>query len=63
LRAMKAPCINQAIALFNLSYIHMYGLSRRDLHTQLERLKSEQPDMLTTETPMQFFETQSSGLT
>ncbi|MBC8045060.1 MAG: B12-binding domain-containing radical SAM protein [Rhizobacter sp.] len=57
LRAVKAPCINQAIALFNLSYIHMYGLSRRDLHTQLERLKSEQPEMLTTETPMQFFET------
>ncbi len=34
-RAMNAPAINVAILAFNLAYIHMYGLSRRDLAYQL----------------------------
>lgn len=40
-RAWNAPTINLAIMLFNLSYIHMYGLSRRDLATQLNKLKAD----------------------
>lgn len=34
-RAFNAPAINLAILMFNLAYIHMYGLSRKDLAYQL----------------------------
>lgn len=35
-RAFNAPSIHLAILMFNLAYIHMYGLSRRDLAYQLK---------------------------
>ncbi|MDX2129193.1 MAG: radical SAM protein [Chloroherpetonaceae bacterium] len=35
-RTIDAPSIKQAILAFNLAYIHMYGLSRRDLTHQLQ---------------------------
>ncbi|MCS7013533.1 MAG: radical SAM protein [Chloroherpetonaceae bacterium] len=38
-RAMHAPCIPHIILMFNLSYIYMYGLSRRDLFAQREKLR------------------------
>jgi hypothetical protein len=40
-RTLRAPCIKHAILLFNLSYIHMYGLSRRDLIAQQQKLRFE----------------------
>lgn len=45
-RAMNAPAIPLAILAFNLAYIQMYGLSRRDLRLQLARLKQSRPDLL-----------------
>ncbi len=45
-RARNAPCINEVILMFNLSYIQMYGLSRRDLAAQLRRLQSQNSPML-----------------
>ncbi|RNA64594.1 radical SAM protein [Prosthecochloris sp. ZM_2] len=43
-RAMKAPTLKSAVLMFNLFYVHMYGLSRRDLARQLsdEGLSSAQ---------------------
>jgi radical SAM superfamily enzyme YgiQ (UPF0313 family) len=38
-RSWNAPSINRAILMFNMAYIHMYGLSRRDLRLQLEKMK------------------------
>jgi len=35
-RAQNAPAIKSAILMFNLAYIYMYGLSRRDLNFQLQ---------------------------
>ncbi|MFN3426660.1 MAG: B12-binding domain-containing radical SAM protein [Candidatus Thermochlorobacter sp.] len=40
-RTLRAPCIKTAILMFNLSYIYMYGLSRKDLAAQLEKLRFE----------------------
>jgi radical SAM superfamily enzyme YgiQ (UPF0313 family) len=34
-RAMRAPTLRSAVLMFNSLYIHMYGLSRRDLGKQL----------------------------
>lgn len=38
-RMLHAPCIPHIILMFNLAYIHMYGLSRRDLFAQRETLR------------------------
>jgi radical SAM superfamily enzyme YgiQ (UPF0313 family) len=38
-RTARAAAIPQAILMFNLAYIQMYGLSRRDLRAQLTGLK------------------------
>ncbi|MCS6989994.1 MAG: B12-binding domain-containing radical SAM protein [Chloroherpetonaceae bacterium] len=43
-RALNAPAIPHAILMFNLAYIQMYGLSRRDLRQQLSRLKQTSPE-------------------
>ncbi len=40
-RTLRAPCIKHAILMFNLAYIYMYGLSRRDLAAQQQKLKFE----------------------
>jgi hypothetical protein len=40
-RTRNAPSISHAILMFNLAYIYMYGLSRKDLNAQLTRLKAE----------------------
>jgi radical SAM superfamily enzyme YgiQ (UPF0313 family) len=37
-RAMRAPALRSAVLMFNLLYVHMYGLSRRDLQRQLAEL-------------------------
>jgi radical SAM superfamily enzyme YgiQ (UPF0313 family) len=37
-RAMRAPTLRSAVLMFNLLYVHMYGLSRRDLQRQLAEL-------------------------
>jgi radical SAM superfamily enzyme YgiQ (UPF0313 family) len=34
-RALRAPVLQSAVLMFNLFYVHMYGLSRKDLHRQL----------------------------
>ena len=34
-RARKAPTLKSAVLMFNLFYVHMYGLSRKDLALQL----------------------------
>jgi len=38
-RTLNAPAIPHAILMFNLAYIQMYGLSRRDLRQQLLQLQ------------------------
>ncbi|NTV45962.1 MAG: radical SAM protein, partial [Chlorobiales bacterium] len=48
-RAYRAPSINEAILMFNLAYIHMYGLSRRDLGYQLKHLKEVRSEHLKSE--------------
>ncbi|NTW49180.1 MAG: B12-binding domain-containing radical SAM protein [Chlorobiales bacterium] len=45
-RASRAPSIRGAILMFNLAYIHMYGLSRRDLGYQLKHLKEDRSEHL-----------------
>ncbi len=45
-RSLNAPSIQKAILMFNLAYIQMYGLSRRDLRQQLLRLKQTHSDYL-----------------
>jgi len=45
-RTVNAPSIQKAILMFNLAYIQMYGLSRRDLRQQLLRLKQTHSDYL-----------------
>ncbi len=45
-RAYRAPSIRSAILMFNLAYIQMYGLSRRDLRQQLLHLKQTQSEHL-----------------
>ncbi|NTV67919.1 MAG: B12-binding domain-containing radical SAM protein [Chlorobaculum sp.] len=37
-RAMRAPTLRSAVLMFNMLYVHMYGLSRRDLQRQLAEL-------------------------
>jgi radical SAM superfamily enzyme YgiQ (UPF0313 family) len=37
-RAMQAPRLRSAVLMFNLLYVHMYGLSRKDLMRQLNEL-------------------------
>jgi radical SAM superfamily enzyme YgiQ (UPF0313 family) len=37
-RAMKAPQLRSAVLMFNLLYVHMYGMARKDLGRQLEGL-------------------------
>jgi hypothetical protein len=37
-RAMRAPRLRSAVLMFNLLYVHMYSLSRKDLHRQLREL-------------------------
>lgn len=37
-RAMRAPTLRSAVLMFNMLYVHMYGLSRRDLRRQLVEL-------------------------
>jgi radical SAM superfamily enzyme YgiQ (UPF0313 family) len=37
-RAMRAPTLQSAVLMFNMLYVHMYGLSRRDLRRQLAAL-------------------------
>ena len=37
-RAMRAPTLQSAVLMFNMLYVHMYGLSRRDLQRQLAAL-------------------------
>ncbi len=37
-RAAKAPTLRSAVLMFNLFYVHMYNLSRKDLARQLEGL-------------------------
>ncbi|EAT59131.1 B12-binding domain-containing radical SAM protein [Chlorobium ferrooxidans] len=39
-RAIRAPQLRSAVLMFNLLYVHMYGLSRKDLHRQLRELES-----------------------
>ncbi|NTW82761.1 MAG: B12-binding domain-containing radical SAM protein [Chlorobiaceae bacterium] len=34
-RAMRAPQLHSAVLMFNLLYVHMYGMARKDLHRQL----------------------------
>lgn len=45
-RAINAPSIQKAILMFNLAYIQMYGLSRRDLRQQLLHLKQTHSEYL-----------------
>jgi biotin synthase-like enzyme len=45
-RTLNAPAIPHAILMFNLAYIQMYGLSRRDLRQQLLRLKQTHSEHL-----------------
>jgi len=40
-RAMRAPTLRSAVLMFNMLYVHMYGLSRKDLRRQLAELSSE----------------------
>ncbi|MEI8033061.1 MAG: radical SAM protein [Chlorobiaceae bacterium] len=40
-RAMNAPRLRSAVLMFNLLYVHMYGLSRKDLLRQLRVLDSK----------------------
>ncbi len=37
-RAMKAPRLRSAVLMFNLLYVHMYSMARKDLHRQLSIL-------------------------
>uniref|UniRef100_B3EP12 Radical SAM domain protein n=1 Tax=Chlorobium phaeobacteroides (strain BS1) TaxID=331678 RepID=B3EP12_CHLPB len=37
-RAAHAPTLRSAVLMFNLFYVHMYGLSRSDLSRQMEEL-------------------------
>ncbi|NTU98199.1 MAG: B12-binding domain-containing radical SAM protein, partial [Chlorobiaceae bacterium] len=37
-RAMKAPRLGSAVLMFNLLYVHMYGIARKDLGRQLDGL-------------------------
>jgi radical SAM superfamily enzyme YgiQ (UPF0313 family) len=37
-RAMKAPRLRSAVLMFNLLYVHMYGMARKDLGRQLSTL-------------------------
>jgi radical SAM superfamily enzyme YgiQ (UPF0313 family) len=37
-RAMRAPRLRSAVLMFNLLYVHMYGIARKDLGRQLVRL-------------------------
>lgn len=38
LRAARAPQLRSAVLMFNLLYVHMYGMARKDLHRQLQQL-------------------------
>jgi radical SAM superfamily enzyme YgiQ (UPF0313 family) len=38
-RALRAPTLRSAVLMFNSLYVHMYGLSRRDLRRQLAGFK------------------------
>jgi radical SAM superfamily enzyme YgiQ (UPF0313 family) len=38
-RALRAPTLRSAVLMFNSLYVHMYGLSRRDLRQQLAGFK------------------------
>lgn len=38
-RAASAPRLKSAVLMFNLFYVHMYNLSRKDLNRQLEELE------------------------
>ena len=38
-RAAKAPTLRSAVLMFNLFYVHMYNLSRKDLARQMEELR------------------------
>ncbi len=40
-RAVSAPRLRSAVLMFNLLYVHMYGLSRKDLHRQLRELSND----------------------
>ena len=40
-RALRAPTLRSAVLMFNSLYVHMYGLSRRDLRKQLKTLGAE----------------------
>jgi radical SAM superfamily enzyme YgiQ (UPF0313 family) len=40
-RAMRAPTLRSAVLMFNMLYVHMYGLSRKDLRKQLGELGEE----------------------
>jgi len=35
---MRGPQLRSAVLMFNLLYVHMYGLSRKDLHRQLHEI-------------------------
>ena len=37
-RAVRAPKLRSAVLMFNLLYVHMYSLSRKDLKRQLQQL-------------------------
>ena len=37
-RAARAPRLRSAVLMFNLLYVHMYGMARKDLMRQLEEL-------------------------
>uniref|UniRef100_Q3AQZ5 Elongator protein 3/MiaB/NifB n=1 Tax=Chlorobium chlorochromatii (strain CaD3) TaxID=340177 RepID=Q3AQZ5_CHLCH len=38
-RALQAPQLRSAVLMFNLLYVHMYGMARKDLMRQLRELK------------------------
>ena len=40
-RAAKAPTLRSAVLMFNLFYVHMYNLSRKDLARQMQELGGE----------------------
>ena len=37
-RAARAPRLRSAVLMFNLLYVHMYGIARKDLTRQLHEL-------------------------
>ncbi|MEI7818471.1 MAG: hypothetical protein WCI45_14890, partial [Desulfuromonadales bacterium] len=40
-RAARAPRLRSAVLMFNLLYVHMYGMARKDLMRQLRGIEPE----------------------